>query len=435
MSILATMNRLVIGMLLVCAVVPCVAQERCPASLVLESANKVVAVRAELARIPIAEMDYTVPAVPAKTIGQLKNALSRFSNAAMLCEGPTVDPISLKKRLALSLHATEPAPPNEAYQNSDGTDSDGRTYGTELTVDVSRPQSIAGIIAIRYSIDIGCGDDNILLIYERQKHLWVQRIRWEAPKLASMSDAFGDFFEFGFIQVSPANEKEPPAWRAVVAHGTPWCSSRFSGFKIDILKPGRDAAAPEVLWHTERGYSRGAFEPRLTIAGDVFELRVNADCMWFDNASCFERRVIYRYKVNADGQAHRQNPLGLNARGFVEEWLRAPWSEAKDFTTVESTSSLQHVHDQFDPALKSDHDEFHSHSLGPVRPCTTRGTFQVQINSTLERFVPGKPGGDSKPLPSDYFHVRQVKGGYVMLSAPSEPDPACKGPDLMPDGE
>jgi hypothetical protein len=189
--------------------------------------------------------------------------------------------------------------------------------------------------------------------------------------------------------------------------------------------------SPQVLWHTERGYSRGGFDPRLKSSGNTFELRLNDDCMHFDIANCFERRVVYRYEMNDDGQVLRLNPLALNARGFVEEWLSAPWSESRTFSPASSAAVLQRIYERFDPPLKPDDEQYISHSFGPVRACAAPGVFQIQIDTTLEQTAPGGQNV-SKPLRSNYFHVLQVKDGYLMLSAPTEPDPTCKGPNLTP---
>jgi hypothetical protein len=141
---------------------------------------------------------------------------------------------------------------------------------------------------------------------------------------------------------------------------------------------------------------------------------------------------VYRYQIDEHGSVHRIQPIASNARGFVEEWLYAPWSEAKEFLAQEAAPALQQVHDQFDTPVKEHDTEYSSHSYGPVRACNAPKTFQVQIDSTLERVVPGKPGGESSPLPTRYFHVHETGNGYVMVSAPTEPDSTCSGPDLMP---
>ncbi len=177
-----------------------------------------------------------------------------------------------------------------------------------------------------------------------------------------------------------------------------------------------------------RSFSRGDFPTRLKAFGNGFELRLNTMCL---DPDCYERHVIYRYRLEANGVVHRVGPIATNSRGFVEEWLSAPWEELSEVTAAEGASDLQAVHESFEHWKKSD-SEFVSHRYGPVRACANAGVFQVEINSKLDTIDPGKPGGDSKPLPSRYFHVREGKDGYVMVSAPTESDPTCTGPDLMP---
>ncbi|MGC1871230.1 MAG: hypothetical protein WA700_09755 [Acidobacteriaceae bacterium] len=378
-------------------------------------------------------MDETVPPATADKITQLKDALSHVSDAALACANRSVSPIALEKQLAQILHANAPEPAsNKVISNNDHRyDEIFGSYGHNLRVKVSRPPGFADILAIQYSINIECGADTMLLVYGFQDGTWVERLRWQSPPLKQTSDAFGDFFVSAYLRDSSASESRSTRWLVAVAHGTPWCTSRFSGFKIDLLSPGRGPASPLVLWHTQRAYSRGDFEPWIKSSGNTFELRLNADCMSFDLANCFERRVIYRYTVDSNGRVRRVGPLAINARGFVEEWLSAPWSEARDFSIAGAAPVLQKVHDQFNPPFKLNDDQFVSHSLGPVRACVAPGTFQIQINSSLVRTIPGKPGGESKALASRYFQVHAVKNGYIVVAAPTAPDPKCAGPDLM----
>jgi hypothetical protein len=248
-------------------------------------------------------------------------------------------------------------------------------------------------------------------------------MRWQAVPLKEPSDAFGDFF-LVTILLAPAGGTSGP--RVVVAHGRPWCTSRFSGFEIDVLSPAPNPNSPKVLWHTHRAYFRFNFTPTIRSSEDTFELRLNAPT-W--DPMGFERRVIYRYRIDEHQGVHRIQLIARNARGFVEEWLDAPWSEAQGFLAQEAAPALQQVHDQFDPPVKEHDTEFVRHSYGPVRACNAPKTFQVQINSTLERFG---PQNESRPLPTRYFQVRETGNGYVMVSAPTEPDSTCTGPNLMP---
>jgi hypothetical protein len=223
---------------------------------------------------------------------------------------------------------------------------------------------------------------------------------------------------------------EGSTWRAVVAHGLPWCTSRYSGFDIDILEPTADSTKPHVVWHTDRGYSRFNFEPTLKASGNIFELRLNDDAMHFDDKD-FERRVIYRYRVNANS-VDRIEPIALNARGFVEEWLEMPWSEAAAQSTDPLSVGLETAHRNFHQKPKEEEHAYINNFYGPVLACKQPKQFQVELAASHETRLPGKPD-ESTPLPSTYFKVRETGDGYELLSATNKPDPQCSGPNLMND--
>jgi hypothetical protein len=421
--------------LLLCLGVSCAAQTRCdPAALPL-AAGQVLAAQNSLRQSKLDEMIDLVPAAVAGQMVELKAALSRASDAALACFKPSVLPGEVEVNLAKVLHANAPEPADGFIAKDDHRyDEIVGSYGYNLRVQVSRPASVADVLVVQYSINIECGADSMLLVYEVRDGEWRQRLRWQAPPLKSISDAFGDFFVWTFLHDTSRSGRGHAAWRMVVAHGTTWCTSRFSNFKIDLLSPDSDPASPRVVWHSERGYSRGDFESRIKAWGDTFELRVNADCMAYDTANCFERRVIYRYAVGSDGDVRRVGPLGLNARGFVTEWLEAPWVESAGFSSAESADELHKVYTQLNRRFTPDDGQFMTKSYGPVRGCSTPGIFQVQFDTTLERIIPGRPGGESTPLASHYFRVRETKDGYLMLSTATQPDPDCVGVDLMAAG-
>lgn len=412
----------------------CFAHDHCSPTALSQAAAQALAFQKELQKANVGDLEDDVPAAIADKITQLKDALNSTSNATLSCAKPSVDPNELQKNIARALHANQP----EYDGNPNMPKDDPRfehlpgLYGNNLMVQVRRPSGTQGMIAVQFSFDIECGTDTMLLAYKLGDGVWTEKLRWQSPPLKSISDAFGDFFLATFLHDPSALEDNDANWRVVVAHGTIWCQSRFSNFKIDLLSPSRDPASPRVLWHTGRAYSRSDFDPQIKSSGNTFELRLNADCMFFDEANCFERRVIYRYSVDDNDSVRRLGPFGMNARGFVEEWLTAPWPESQNVSAAEAVAALQEVHDHFDRPAKPGDDQFVSHSFGPVRACAAPGVFQVQINSTLEKIVPGKPGGDSSPLPSRYFHVGESKDGYLMLSARAEPDPSCTGTNLMP---
>jgi hypothetical protein len=377
-----------------------------------------------LKQLKVEEMCTNVPAEARDLITQLKDALTCTADAALAGAGPPVDPVELQQRLAHALSANPPQPPPDSVVRKDDHRFDEAlgSYGHNLRVQVIRPATLGRLIEVEFSINIECGQDHMLLIYELGNGAWHRQTRWQAPPLKETSDAFGDFFLVAFLP-APAGGTSGPF--VVVAHGRPWCTSRLSGFEMDVLSPVSDPNSPKVLWHTHRGYSRFEFTPTLRSSEDTFELQLNAST-W--DPTGFERRVIYRYQIDEHLGVHRIQPIASNARGFVEEWLSAPWAEAQGFLAQGAAPELQQVHHLFEPSVKHDA-EFASYEYGPVRSCDAPKTFQVQMNLTLERFG---PSNESQPLPTRYFHVRETGSGHLMVSAPTEPDPTCAGPNLMP---
>ena len=423
--IIARMKRLLWLVLLPLAT-PCFAQNVCSPKALSSTAAQVLSVEQELASAKSGQMEDEVPTAIAGGIEQLKSALGKTADGALACAKPEVAGPELQKSLTQILHANAPDKDNAQY-TGEGSDIEVGAYGQHLKAEVSRPRGAPGLLEVIFSFGIECGIDNMLLAYQFRDGHWAPQLRWQSPPLKSISDAFGDLFLTTILTDPAGSDGSDPKWRLVVAHGTSWCTSRFSNFKLDVLAPGLTPATPRVLLHLNRDYSRGDFNARLKSSGNTFEFRVNSPCM---DTATYERHVVYRYTVDDDQQIRRVQPIATNARGFVEEWLDSLWPESLEFSAAENANELQKVHDNFDQPRTDT--EFVNQTYGPVRACSAQGHFQVQINATLETFVPLKHGWDSRPLPGWYFQLREVKDGYEMVSAPRQPDPTCTGPDLMP---
>lgn len=247
----------------------CHAQDRCQPGDLRAAAARVLALQAKIEPVSIEQGQNDVPATVTGRIAELKDALRRVSDAALACAPSSLSPLELQRQLSTVLHANVREPARTQAIAASQRQIAG-LYGGELAVAVSRPPAAPRLLMVEYSIDIHCGTDTLLLMYEAQHGAWRQRLRWQSGPLKEISDPFGDFF---LTAVLPAR---PSSWRIVVAHGTPWCVSRLSTFQIDVLAPAPDPAAPAVLWQTRRAYSRGAFDPRVKSSGDTFELRLNA---------------------------------------------------------------------------------------------------------------------------------------------------------------
>ena len=400
----------------------CAAQSDCSQQALQAETGKFFAVQKQLSAATskgTSEDDATAqditPAIHAQIL-QMKDALVAYSDRVMNCSSVDVQAGLLEKQIAQSLRANLPE------KEGAGVSSGG--WGEERSVVVTRPADFSKLLALDYSWNIDCGDDHILLVYEQRDGVWVRRVRWQATEMEAVSDAFGDFFLYKFVAA------ENGGWRVATAHGHPWCTSRFSGFHMDLLAPGYGQSVTKSVWGLGRGYSRGDGEVKMKAKENSFELRLNAPSM--DLEEGFERRVIYHYQVQSGDRVERTGPLGINARGFVEEWLASPWEEMRSVSDAQNLTALKKAHDGFpDMGQKDDDKHYVTHSYAPVRGCAAKSVFQVQFDNQVEITVPGKSGGVTKTLPSMYFKVVESKEGYTMLSADTKPDPSCNGRDLM----
>jgi len=410
--------------LLLTSAIVCNAQATCSLPLQKESAAAVASIRTQLRSMKLEEMDTNVPETAQQLIPELKSALAQTSRAVLACHNSAIDPHALEREIAILLHANPPQPPpNTVVMNGDPRYPEwlSEEYGSNLLVNVTKPQP--NLLSVQFQFHIECGNDTVWMLFEQEGSKWQEKLIWQAPPYKEISDAFGDFFVTSIV-----SGDAPGDWRAVVAHGMPWCSSRMSGFDIDLLVPTGSPEHPRVVWHTNRGYSRFDFEPRLRAAGDTFELRLHDDEMVFDPYDGFERLVVYRYRVSGN-KVTRLEPVAAHARGFVEEWLTMPWEEALAQSDPAQTGKLQAVHKEYEASYKDTDDYTNWHS-GSVQACTTRDRFQVTMTTEQNRIVPGKPGGESTPGPTYYFQLQQ-DNGYRLLTITTTPDPSCNGPDLM----
>ena len=367
-------------------------------------------------------------AIAQQKLPALKSALAQTALDVLACNSVSVEPSTLQTQIARLLDANPPQPPpGSSVTNGDKHYAEWLAFGYGRNLLVSVGHLSPKLLSVTFTFHIPCGDDHLLIIFEPDLGHWRERLLWQAPPYKEISGAFGDGFFTALLTPSPGQ------WRLVAIHGRPWCTSRFSSFDMDVLAPTSEPTHPRVVWHTERGYSRTDYPETLKVlTPDTFEFRNNADAMSFDE-NAFERTVIYRYRL-ADDHVTRLEPIAMNARYFVDEWLTMPWNEAQAQDPSASPSLLEQVH-----ALYHRDDDVHnlkrylSWQNGPVRACKAKGMYQVEMGVSEDLLVTDKPGGDTHALPTRYFQLREGNGGYEMQDVRTAPNPACTGPNLMHD--
>lgn len=368
------------------------------------------------------DMDTDVPAGVQHAISDLKQAIAVHIDSVMNRVPADASAASVKHRLSANM------PPVTVGQVTDQTilgwsESHPKQplaglYGGELALSVSQPRP--SLLLVQVSFHVACGNDNVLLVYGLVGGAWRRLLLWQAKPYDQISGAFGDVYET--LLLKPELDRHP---LLLVLHGTPWCTSTMSGFAMDVFALGESAAPNIPLWHAEHSYRRADLDPPLTLRAtpDGFEVRTSVN----GGGDVISRQGVMRYAVTASG-IQRVEPLAINGRDSVVEWLALPRKEAENFADNAPGSLSWQMFQDFTYEGKARDATIPYPSFGPVRACSDRNThFQAEVTSRI--FYPA-PKGES-PGPAYFVQLWQVSNGYRIHAVTRRPDPSCAGPDLM----
>ena len=205
--------------------------QSCTKADLQSTAQRVKTIQAQLIAFKIHdEMDEEVPAPLQSKIGAFKDALAELADAALHCASSNPTPKEIESSLATLLNANRPVQ-QEVYNPKKPPQLD-QIYGKDLQVKVTTSDGPSQLVLVEFNFGIACGYDSILLAYEMRSGAWQRVLRCQSADYAEVSGAFGDFFKYVILPPTTAD-----GWRAVVAHGHPWCTSRWSGFDLDVVQP------------------------------------------------------------------------------------------------------------------------------------------------------------------------------------------------------
>jgi len=180
-----------------------------------------------------------VSAAGRKAIAIIKNQLNDYTVASMRCAPDKIATENLKKTLAGFFVAAEPSSERNEKLPKGGdvkghatekSDSGKPSYGGELAFDVRAlsPETV-GIVA---RIGIACGDDAMLMLFERRNGAWAETLRTQSAPYKTVAGGWWSF-DYG---VSPRDKDGH--WFVVVKNIAPWCSSTWSEIRYAVVRPG-----------------------------------------------------------------------------------------------------------------------------------------------------------------------------------------------------
>ncbi|RQS59537.1 hypothetical protein [Burkholderia sp. Bp8986] len=327
-----------------------------------------------------------------------KQALVGAIDARLACSGELVEPAALKRALAATLGVpAQPAQPKTGES----------AFGRNADVDVARAGTSRPLLFVRAGFDIACGDDNLLTAYAWENGGWRRVLRWQADDYKDIGGAYGGGFWFGAL----------PGGQVAIVHGTPWCSSRWSRFGADVVAPANGTAAQRTLFHTDHGYVLDDDALRFKVRPDGLEMRTTVGSR---DSDVMTRPGIFRYRVDGD-TVQRVQPVALNGRDFVDEWLNVDDALAREWSEPAAAAVALKARQAFNAESKAPDVGF---EYGPVRGCSDgKDRFQVELDLT---------GKDGNTVARRYALIRQESNGFTMLGLRNAAAPACHGANLMP---
>jgi len=359
---------------------------------ITRTATLVLDMNRSLAAIQISEDKQTeVSPAARKGIAAMKDRLNDYTVAVMHCAPEKITTPALHKTL-LGFAGVNPAVPGPPQEPS----PDAARYGGNLLFDVSAQSS--AMIGIAAHFGIACGEDVMLMIFERRSNAWVETLRTQSTPYKTVAGGWWAF-DYG------VSSDKDGHWFVVTKNVAPWCSSTWSEIRYAVLRPGADAAHPRTLlsksdsiwWGTDRA-------GELKVKGSGFDLRWRAESM---DGDVHNREWIARYDIDGD-RVVRGAPIAESPRDFADEWVRLPWKDAEDWTVVAHRSKA--MHDQLQKQ--------HYFSYISVRRCSDGDHTQIEVEPVE---------GDQRHVFFQVFGTKVLQMGDVGF----KPEAVCNGPNLF----
>lgn len=360
------------------------------------AATLVLEAQRDLAALPMGDgMQTGVPAKGSTLISAFKSRVNDYVSATMRCRNGAMKTKALEKMLGEFSGVKLP----EDRLVKPGKHDDNVRYGDNLAFEVRVPQP--GFIAIVARFGIECGEDAMLMIFERRGNAWMETLHITGAPYKTVGGGWWTF-DYG---ISPRDKNG--RWFVATKNVAPWCSSTWSEIRYAVLRPGADATHPRILfsrsdsiwWGTDRTGD-------IKVDAKGFDLRWRAESM---DEGVHNREWIAHYLVDGD-RVHRAPPVAESPRDFADEWVRLDWRDAKAWTAV-AAGRLKLLHDKLH--------KMHGLDYVTVRRCSDADHTQIEVEPILaadDRHIFFEVSGDKVLQMSD-----------VSLSA----DPRCKGPNLF----
>ena len=298
-----------------------------------------------------------------------------------------------------------------------GPKDDVHTFGSVVSVNVTRPRGHANLVAATTTVSVHCGSDTSLYLFRREGARWRLVLADEANGYEQVNGA-RERFDF---RVSPPDARG--GFFVVAADVNPWCTSNWQMMHYRLMRVGADAYGPRVVLKGEEviylGTELEGF--RLTADADTFTLRFDS------NQSLDPGRLIRPHvlKFEVEGErAERVAPVALAPEDFADEWARMKWDAAERWSDPSRLEELKRWHASLNPDGKG----FSGSEILFVRPCgKTASVWQIGVEVYSDN-------DSAQPPPKRFFTVARERGEFRMRGVSDTQPQGCAGAKNAPAG-
>jgi hypothetical protein len=193
------------------------------------------------------------------------------------------------------------------------------------------------LLTVRTSVGILCGWDESAYAYERRGERW-ERI-WETEQAIGSGASYRPQYITG-VRVSRAEEKTGDRLILSLGH-MGWCSSYLYPVYFRMWRVKASGQATLLLDEEQPAYLGQHIPPiegSIGQNGALVEFTVPS----VDRAIHFYES-IWHYKVIKD-KVERIDPVALNPRDFVDEWLHRNWRDSSEWVPKARRTALRSWH-------------------------------------------------------------------------------------------
>lgn len=302
-----------------------------------------------------------------------------------------------------------------------GPVDDVHTFGSVVSVNVTRPRGHADIVAVTTEVSVHCGSDSSLYLFRRDGARWRLALADEADGYEQVNGA-RERFDF---RVSPPDARG--SFFVVAADVNPWCTSNWQVMRYRVMRVGEDAYGPRVVLKGDDSIYLGTDLEgfRLQATANTFTLRFDS-YQHLDPGRLIRPHVL-KFEVDGD-RAERIAPVAFEPEDFADEWAQMKWDAAARWSEPSRREELGRWH----ASLNAAEGGFSGSEILFVRPCgKTAGEWQVGV----EVFSGADGDGGAGRLPQKlYFTVARERGAFLMRGVSDAPAKGCAGSKPAPAG-